>query len=198
VSSGKGEPTGAMREERAGAPVDREHAITSAAAGTEHVDASDTAPSRTSRSRSRPRPTRSPRRMLLSLVLVGVAFFVLRSRSTQEGCTRLTRTLDAPPSAGRAGPAALAAPALSAPVSAPPAPSDAPAAVASSELPPAEPAQAPACRVLEVIENGKPVAPAIGRLTFERAQRLCAGQPSPGGQPYRLSASGSSVECVCE
>jgi hypothetical protein len=67
-----------------------------------------------------------------------------------------------------------------------------------STLASAEPAKAISCRVLEVIENGQPVQPAIGRVTFEWARRLCGNQPSAAGKPYRLSESGISVKCVCD
>lgn len=50
------------------------------------------------------RPRRSQRRMLLGLVAVGAAFWVLKSRSTQEGCTRLTRQLEAQPPAPASAP----------------------------------------------------------------------------------------------
>lgn len=46
-------------------------------------------PRRRSRAPSQVRPARSPTRLLLTLVLVGVAFMLLRSRSTREAMTRL-------------------------------------------------------------------------------------------------------------
>jgi hypothetical protein len=52
--------------------------------------------------------------------------------------------------------------------------------------------------VLEVIEQGRPVEPAVGRVTFEWARRLCTTHASPGGTPYRLSDSGISVKCACD
>jgi serine/threonine-protein kinase len=180
------------------------------------------------------RTARSPRRLLLSLVLVGVMFYVLQSRSTQEGCTRFGRRFEVQTSTAPAGTATSAAAAPRRASSGALEPSDAPAALASSELPStivqpaavstaapasarrvkatapqlaptalpspsAEPAlEPPSCRVLELSETGKPLAPGSGRVAFEWARRLCTRQASPGGQPYRLSDSGISVQCVCD
>jgi hypothetical protein len=123
--------------------------------------------------------------MLLSLALVGAAVWVLQSRSTQEGCTRLTRTLEAPPPQSSTLVVAAPTPAPPAPVSEP---------VVAEPAPPS-----PAvCRVLALTDNGKPVPPTDARIGHEWARGLCTRRAQPGGRPYRLSESGVSVECVCD
>jgi serine/threonine-protein kinase len=121
------------------------------------------------------RPRRSMRRMLLSLALVGVAFWVLQSRSTQDGCARLTRTLEAP------------APQSSLLVVAPPEPEPAPpvSATAPSSEPPAS--QAPP----EVASAEPPSQTKPGKRPRPAAKPSPSSAPAVASPPPSTAAAAS-------